>query len=1280
MDIKDRIVALLNVSSGPLGIDAITGIVANGEGVEVRAAILDLLMDGMVRIDSDSVSLCSRQSTLGLEGDANEGGNPDRSSMQEEGLSAEQELALRAEVGQEAGRDSELRPESSTLFEPDLLQGQNKVLEPVQGTQPEVASDCRAPIDDRKIDEREEAEVGEACAPAVEVEDGELPPWPWPELADAPYEEELPPWPWPELADAPFDERELLPRGDVVRDDSDDASFDDLLGGVERLGSGSGSVADQFSVHVRERVYGRDSVDVLDLPKQSKKKLNALGINTIFDLVSRIDSLAKERISPHLLPKIRNGVRIASDSVSLELSDDQVQALRVFSGSGEFGFDMFGALVELPSSASEGDAGVALSGKCYLVEEDVELNDVLGSDVLVRNLRRGGIATLGELLLKTDEELLAIKGFGVTKLERLKEEIEKLSPTLSSVEFPEVADEAVSGNQAESERDARIEKLLESSFEALDPDGSIIWFDTYSVVMKPFAAEALNSGADEPVGAVVDAFWSLPSIEQRCQTSILDRLNRPNTNHGESPVAVQLSNDSRWRAVVQKLVDDRTCDCSDAGLVTTHVLSLEEWLPTLNQRDRRMLHLRFEGMTLEDIGDELDVTRERVRQIQKRALGGRPALKEDVFAHFVNTYSMGREDFCKLTECEGVAYGYLDTISTTKKVDRLPLAEASNDPEVPAEVRMKLATEKIENYVIVSGRQVPARKYDITLAILSEKGANCPVSLVYLIGAYKAVLQVNGEAENGALSTTSDRAYGAWLARQPGILYAPVPKSVDPEDRSIRIYDDASKDFSILVNYLQSGEFHDVECSSALVLNKESFAEVKDALDIRNEYELHVIIRRFCGSIEGLELGRCPIMRFGDGDRREQLKELIEKLGPISAADLALAYEQAYGVDAFSVQMNYLKDVSGYLVGDFYEIKQVVLDESQMSYLRFLLKGDVLSLANVRRQFSERFLNAEPQDVNSLTLKPLGYEIRRGLVMRRGFDMASYSAKLLDSVDRFKNDEEPFIAELFADDDFKAVLDMRLRSFALVEVAQNSYESMESLKRDFPEMSANLLTDYVNSLVEFLGQGDVETISSVRRKGFVHPLQDMIDGSRFGTAFLEGVASMGYVGGKLKRTRINSTFVFSRRIGALTVDDVVSSAAKRCGSADPRAVHSTLLETYGIRMSGAHVRAVLDRIDKDSQLVAKGAAASLQFERNESNAYEGVGGVVGEADADSNDDLVGCITEIVEKRGRMPIARLMGQLQSQYGVSTSSVQLRAAVKKASVDFDEKRDFVSRRGV
>ena len=68
-----------------------------------------------------------------------------------------------------------------------------------------------------------------------------------------------------------------------------------------------------------------------------------------------------------------------------------------------------------------------------------------------------------------------------------------------------------------------------------------------------------------------------------------------------------------------------TCRYRRSGSSDTFEEQLDEVLDTLTEREQKVLRLRF-GMndgrarTLEEVGKEFDVTRERIRQIEAKAL------------------------------------------------------------------------------------------------------------------------------------------------------------------------------------------------------------------------------------------------------------------------------------------------------------------------------------------------------------------------------------------------------------------------------------------------------------------------------------------------------------------------------------------------------------------------------------------------------------------------------------------------------------------------------------
>lgn len=73
------------------------------------------------------------------------------------------------------------------------------------------------------------------------------------------------------------------------------------------------------------------------------------------------------------------------------------------------------------------------------------------------------------------------------------------------------------------------------------------------------------------------------------------------------------------------IADDRADDPADLLTVDTLNESVTRFLPLLDERERKILELRFpmddsKPMTLEDVGKQMGVTRERIRQLQNQAL------------------------------------------------------------------------------------------------------------------------------------------------------------------------------------------------------------------------------------------------------------------------------------------------------------------------------------------------------------------------------------------------------------------------------------------------------------------------------------------------------------------------------------------------------------------------------------------------------------------------------------------------------------------------------------
>lgn len=860
--LRERIIALLEIAGNPLDVERIVQVVSPSQATEVRSAILELVIEGKAAAGQEGVALIAANETEEL---------PDGNSL------AERE-------------------------EPELEHEKNKEIEANE-------SDQTTGTDFEETGEQEAEE--------------EAPAWPWPELIDEPFDEEPTPrqwlivedaknnsasseWPWPEFADKPIDEGE--------RCDSQCAQT------ADRADSVSSEPASEAAGMQAPLLLHDDPVDLLPMPKNSVTKLHALDIESIADLVNAIDTPNFRKLSKHVQLRAVQALRTACRPLGYTCEPEQLEELQRVAGNGEFLFDIFGVLVSSPDWAKKAAAHPSASHEKTKSESADDLTHIIQDPVLLRRLRVGGITTLEELLSKTDEELLSIRGFGVAKLEQVKMALALADEDGSiMLSFQQDDDRMTSTTKSSAKPSEEAMSLVLDALDILDPDVWVFWPEVFLTSMAPLASKLLENSPENQSRAFINAFWDIDGMRQACRDVIPILFDRHIEEFESSAEAEGLLPDISWEQLIQECVASGIWDYDEEkGAVTKHLPSLREWLDTLDDRNRDLLELRFSGATLAEAGEAYDLTRERVRQLQSRLLEKRPDLQEDAYLHLVDSYSISAKDFARITGFDELVYGYLDIVASHPKSERKAASEMLQDDCVPEHVRQAFSQTKTDGYCMVYGKPVPARKLDITKEILEAKDET--VSPLWLLHEYEQILEENGAKDDSVLSAKNERAYTSWLMRQPGILYAPLPKMIDEQDQSVRLYDDASMDFGALVDYLESGEYENVDCSAALIFRSESFASLREALDIRNEYELHVIIKRFCGPVKNLELGRCPMMTFGRASRSEQVKGLIEELGPVSTADLTRAYEERYGVDASVVQANYLQDVGKFFVNGKYTI------------------------------------------------------------------------------------------------------------------------------------------------------------------------------------------------------------------------------------------------------------------------------------------------------------------------------------------------------------------------
>ncbi|RLC65361.1 MAG: hypothetical protein DRI48_06795 [Chloroflexi bacterium] len=227
---------------------------------------------------------------------------------------------------------------------------------------------------------------------------------------------------------------------------------------------------------------------------------------------------------------------------------------------------------------------------------------VLGLSVRPYNaLVRGGVTTVGQLARMSSEQILGVRNVGAKSLAEIEEKLEAY--------------------------------LAEHPLSSPEPNALV----EPEPVLPLVAPALLARAAQIPLDDISIERLALPTrwgnqFHRRGIESVGELARQPADAVDQDPsVGKQLERYLTW--LVEQDEATWADEVAGRGVSPLHRLMLaettlddlvERWLGPLSDRERRVLEWRYgldcEPLTLEEVGQRLDVTRERVRQIQTRAL------------------------------------------------------------------------------------------------------------------------------------------------------------------------------------------------------------------------------------------------------------------------------------------------------------------------------------------------------------------------------------------------------------------------------------------------------------------------------------------------------------------------------------------------------------------------------------------------------------------------------------------------------------------------------------
>jgi len=746
-----------------------------------------------------------------------------------------------------------------------------------------------------------------------------------------------------------------------------------------------------------------------------------------------------------------------------------------------------------------------------------------------RILARAGYDFASKLIDVTAEQLLALPHMG-------KSSVEEVLSKVAGIEFAEVKQKSEKYKQAEKDClefvtsfFRHIPAFAEKLYEALLPYYENAYENDASVNSDAlFAAPVLRDFVEEKIIAALEGSYFGANMEDLFSL-FPDSFVSPNTMN---TILHELSAEGKIRV-------GRSIEICRP--------SLWEYVDSIsNNKQGEMLKLRLQGKTLEEIGKTHGgLTRERARQVIKKCIDRKQVIiEEDKYRKIYETYSFSKEEFLSAFSVDDSVYIYMTLICD--KAGELPLKQFLEDSDYPVELRKSAERVVYKNYFTIGSTRVLKRRTELAYYVVRTYFQD-EAEFDAFVEKYNTVLQELGIADDSRF-TLNKATYQNRFAESKNVLWK--------YQNRFRYYDMSGRDFTALLEGLNLKQYTNVEFSSLKFFR--SYPELMEEYDIRDEYELHNLLKKLYAKkgTNSISFFRMPIIGFGKVDRDNQVLDLLIHLAPIGVKEFCAAYEAEYGVLARTVAGSFISCIDEYKdYAGMYDISAEPLPANQMKKMREILQDDYYDISYILQLYCREFPSANPNMINSYTLKSMGFKVFSSYVIKDSFSNATeYFRYILTAKDFI--DVRNFPATLTSQTTYTSELYNLKTRYEIIEFEPLRYinrRKLESLG-----VTTHDIKDYCDKVSEFVQPMTYFTIHSLRRQGFTHSLDDLdFDEWFYASILTEDKARYNY-------QHMGGTRVFCQSSEQVTMEGLFKFIIERSGSIDFKDFIELLKEEYNV--------------------------------------------------------------------------------------------------------------------
>lgn len=789
-----------------------------------------------------------------------------------------------------------------------------------------------------------------------------------------------------------------------------------------------------------------------------------------------------------------------------------------------------------------------------------------------RVLASAGFQTLGEVLHYPKEKWAEMSDLGATSLAHLVKEIEV---------YRQAARATAKAEREKRNSDISKDQLREEA-EAMEDFADMLMV-TYEHVMK-VAEQAETRGE-----SLVEGIWQDAKIQNAVKNYVLRFLlhkKYDGTSLAElSSAFPRAIYDETALANLLQSMEKRHLIRKQGGFYYGVYPSLETVLLSVcRERNAKILKLRLSGMTLEEVAQLTGVTRERVRQIQKKIFSKLPPVREGYFAFYKQKYvGLTDDDFQYIfhltEETRHFISLYFDEQRVKEKdVDaeqRLQaLHSVMHDQTLDEAIRERASArlKAIDPYFLIDGKHVMKNRQSLIRFAIKNYCQDAKPSGELLEDYLRLLDSLSISREDPRFSL--DVRYMEHYFWEMTALVS--------RHRQVRYYDILSMDYQDLLDTLQLTAYSNVEISSRKFFR--DFPEIMERYDIRDEYELHNLLKKlwehghfndYLDEAHQIIFGRMPTLKIGRADRRKQVMDIIQEHGYISYMDLGRAIEAEFGIPQNAAMSNGWGDTcKEYFdpgTGNFH-IPETLLPEDKVRRMKERLMEDFYLTQDIIDIYMEEYPEGNVWDIDPAALRQMGFISHRKYVIRDRFGSArDFFEKLFaenETLD-LRDHSEYAVCSMFS-----AVWLGLARDFKVVEIEPGVFFNSRYLEKH--GITQEAIHEFCENVYHFMENGKCFSIKSLQAAGFVLPWQEEGWGDWFYGSLLaadyEKFNSQKYASRHLLRKR-----QMQKKLSmADLVEEIVNGSEELLTTSE---ISGIIEDTYGIEFSPFKVKEIVESND-----------------------------------------------------------------------------------------------------